>query len=515
MAAEAPRPKLKPGQGADVGVVLEGTYPYVSGGVSSWVHQIIRGLPELTFALLFIGGEASQYPKMRFELPPNVVHLEEHYLAEASRRREAKSIPGDAQFLRDSERIHDGLRDPQRRLDAEALAGVVRSLEADPRAVQDDFLHSRLAWQRIRERYSAFCSDLSFLEYFWTVRSMHAPLFMLARAAKTFPRVRTFHTISTGFAGFLGMLLAERSGRPLILTEHGIYSKERRIELLQADWLKDESVSHGAAPDEVSYTRNLWIRFFEGLGTLTYHAANPIIALYEGNRERQVKDGADRARTDVIPNGIDLARFTPLRAKRPTEIPMVLGLLGRVVPIKDIKTFIRTMRIVCTALPAAEGWLIGPEDEDKSYARECHDLVASLGLEGRVKFLGFQKPDDILPKLGLMMLTSISEAQPLVLLEGFASGLPCVSSDVGCCRDLVYGATDEDKGLGAAGRVTPIANPEASARAAIELLRDPDAWHAAQRAGIARVEQFYTLGMMIDRYRAVYGEAVARPERRR
>jgi glycosyltransferase involved in cell wall biosynthesis len=212
----------------------------------------------------------------------------------------------------------------------------------------------------------------------------------------------------------------------------------------------------------------------------------------------------------VIPNGIDLVRFTPLRSKRAKEAPKVLGLLGRVVPIKDIKTFIRTMRIVCTAMPDAEGWLIGPEDEDKNYARECHDLVASLGLEERVKFLGFQKPDDILPKLGVMMLTSISEAQPLVLLEGFASGLPCVSSDVGCVRDLVYGATDEDKALGPAGRVTPIANPEASARAAIELLTDGDAWHAAQKAGIERVERFYTLKQMIDRYREVYREAVER-----
>ena len=32
---------------ADVGLLLEGTYPYVSGGVSSWVHQIINGFPRV------------------------------------------------------------------------------------------------------------------------------------------------------------------------------------------------------------------------------------------------------------------------------------------------------------------------------------------------------------------------------------------------------------------------------------------------------------------------------------
>ncbi|WP_261887424.1 DUF3492 domain-containing protein [Vibrio aerogenes] len=41
---------------ADVILVLEGTYPYVRGGVSSWVHQLIHGLPSVTFELVFLGG---------------------------------------------------------------------------------------------------------------------------------------------------------------------------------------------------------------------------------------------------------------------------------------------------------------------------------------------------------------------------------------------------------------------------------------------------------------------------
>lgn len=69
----------------------------------------------------------------------------------------------------------------------------------------------------------------------------------------------------------------------------------------------------------------------------------------------------------------------------------MIGLLGRIVPIKDIKTFIRAMRTIVIQLPEAEGWLIGPEDEDKEYAEECRNLVQELGLEEKVRFLGFQK----------------------------------------------------------------------------------------------------------------------------
>ena len=171
----------------------------------------------------------------------------------------------------------------------------------------------------------------------------------------------------------------------------------------------------------MSYIRNMWIRFFQGLGRLTYVAADPIISLFEGNRRRQIQDGADETRTRVIPNGVDLGRFAKLRAIRPKEIPPVLGLVGRVVPIKDIKTFILMMRSVCLRLPQAEGWIIGPDDADADYAAECQDAVSSLGLDGKVKFLGFQKVEDILPKLGLLTLTSISEALPLVILEAITS----------------------------------------------------------------------------------------------
>src|SRR6185369_4170246 len=143
-------------------------------------------------------------------------------------------------------------------------------------------------------------------------------------------------------------------------------------------------------------------------------------------------------------------------------------------------------------MPEAEGWVVGPTAEDPVYARECEDLVHSLGLVDRVKFLGFKKVEEILPQLGLMVLTSISEAQPLVLLEGFASGLPAIATDVGSCREIIEGASSEDRALGSAGAVVSIANPDATAEEAVELLNDTTRWRNAQQAGIDRVEKFYT-----------------------
>ncbi|MDO4593155.1 MAG: GT4 family glycosyltransferase PelF, partial [Comamonadaceae bacterium] len=116
---------------------------------------------------------------------------------------------------------------------------------------------------------------------------------------------------------------------------------------------------------------------------------------------------------------IRIASFAAQRRMTGSPIPPVICLLGRVVPIKDIKTLIRSMLRVVHQCPQAQAWIVGPTDEDEEYAQECRNLVASLGLQSQIKFLGFQRTADILPQVGLMVLSSISEALPLAVLNVF------------------------------------------------------------------------------------------------
>jgi glycosyltransferase involved in cell wall biosynthesis len=509
-ARAVPLPRLRRGETADIGLILEGTYPYVSGGVSSWVHEIVSGLPELTFGVVFIGSDPAHYPPVRYQLPPNLVHVETHYLSEPPKgRRRRWGAGGDATVSFEAlARLHDRFR--QRGADLPAsVRAVVADLET-PRGVGwRDFLRRDDAWHQICASYHRFCTSPSFVDYFWTVRTMHEPIFKMAELADRVPNFRALHAVSTGYAGFLAALLQQRRGCPFVLTEHGIYTKERKIDLAHATWIKDvrEELTGGLEEDR-TYVRRLWVRFFEGIGRLAYATADPVISLYEGNRVRQISDGAPAARTRVIPNGVELERFRELPRPPGAPIPPVLGLVGRVVPIKDIRSFVRAMRSVVAAMPEAQGWIVGPDDEDPTYARECRELVSSLGLEGKVRFLGFRKPEEIFPHLGLTVLTSISEALPLVVLESFASGVPVVATDVGSCRELVEGRLPEDRALGEAGEVVPIAAPEATAAAALRLLRDPRRWAQARDAGLRRVQTYYTRQQMFDSYRAIYRGAL-------
>ena len=127
-----------------------------------------------------------------------------------------------------------------------------------------------------------------------------------------------------------------------------------------------------------------------------------------------------------------------------------------------------------------------------------------------MRFLGFQNVNEIMPQLGLMVLTSISEALPLVILEANAAGLPCLATDVGACRELIEGAGEEDRRIGPSGAVVPIADPDATAKEALRLLGDSQAWRSAQRAGLERVRRYYTLDSMFSQYRDIYRSLIIR-----
>ena len=490
---------------ADIALLLEGTFPYVSGGVSSWINQMIRAYPEYRFAVVFLGSRPQDYAEVKYALPDNVVHVEAHYLHGTHKPPVVEAQQGGTAIIEQVANLHLSFRHGH--ADTVGAFAQLATLLKQGDINEEFFLYSRKAWDFITKNYKEHCTDPSFIDYFWTVRAMHEPIWVMAKIASDLIPVRAFHTISTGYAGLLGSLLKLHTGKPLILSEHGIYTKERKIDLYQSTWISDNRNVFEKDPTEVSYFRELWMRFYTSLGRVCYHHADIITALYEANRERQITDGAPAERTRVIPNGIDLARFQPVRARRPEMPPPILCLIGRVVSIKDVKTFIRMMRSVVNRVPEAEGWIAGPEDEDPGYAEECHSLTASLGLTEKVKFLGFQKVEVVLEKVGLVVLSSISEALPLVLLEGYAAGVPALTTDVGSCRQLIYGLTPEDQALGASGAVVRIADPQAMAAAAIDLLR-PENWFPARDAAIARVERYYTQTLMFDEFKQVYQQAL-------
>lgn len=503
---------------ADVTLFLEGTYPYVLGGVSSWVQQIITGMPELKFSLLYIGAKQDPKAKQHYKLPDNVISLKEVYLhTELSRREQRRRrIPAELRIA-----LYDLLaKFYLARTDTERMACFWAALdglqEVEKRFRFGNLLRDREAWEILVEGYEEFCPDESFIDFFWTARFLHLPLWNLWKARDLVPPARVYHSVSAGYAGFLGAVTARRRHAPFFLTEHGIYTKERIAEISQADWIYEPDRFQINYSEGLGKLKQMWINLFMFLGKVAYDQATNIITLYSGNAATEIEFGADERKISIIPNGIEPTRFDAIYQQhmarwQASPEKKYVGFIGRVVPIKDVKTLLRAARIVCELMPEVEFLIAGPYAEDPTYFDECSKIVKLLHIEEKVHFLGMSKIMDVLPRMDVLVLTSISEGLPLVVLEGMAAGKPNVCSDVGACRELMFGRTPPDKALGRAGRLTKIMSPAETAHALIGILSNPETCVKMGVAGRKRAEQFYSMTAMLGAYRDLYHQLAGKP----
>lgn len=502
---------------ADVCLMLEGTYPYVLGGVSAWVDQIIKGLPELKFALFFLGSTKTDYKKQNYQLPPNVISLTEMYLHEHLSEEELAPVISPSPARQKAfESLHEFYQAPTHEDRLHRFWSLIAALKAaDNQMTFGNLMRDREIWDILGDVYSRFSPEESFVDFFWTARFLHLPLWQIWKARSRFPRARIYHSVSAGYGGFAAALAAHLHNSPFILTEHGIYTKERIAEISHADWIYEPERSHIDFNQGLGKLKQMWMGLFSFLGRVAYDTADQIITLYEGNANTQIEFGADPINISVIPNGVEPSKFDHIyqihveRWRSPPPVKAI-GFIGRVVPIKDVKTLLRAARLVCEHIPEALFLIAGPYSEDPNYFDECQKIVKILGIEKNVDFMGMQKIMEVLPRMDLLVLTSISEGLPLVVLEGMAAGLPNVATDVGACRELIFGRTPEDKAIGLAGKVTKILSPAETANALVTILRDPKLVRKMGDAGRRRAQEHYSMTKMLGSYRALYKRTGAR-----
>jgi glycosyltransferase involved in cell wall biosynthesis len=496
---------------ADITLVLEGTYPYVAGGVSSWVHEIVRSLPGLSFALDHLGSQRESYGAPLFEVPRNVAHQQQRFLHVAEPTAEERTrinlelsrrIRAHRKAPRRSSRVLDAIR---RLHEEDGVDDALVTGLSERDLTVDELLHGDTAFEMLVDVYRAIGGGASFLDFFWNFRAAHVPLVRLLREDS--PPARVYHAVSTGYAGVVAAVASRRTGRPMLLTEHGLYSRERDMELARATWIREPEHDPRVPVEATSPLRRFWSRFFRRMSQIAYHQATRIVTLSDINRRYQLADGADESRTTIVANGVDTAQLVRQVGKpgRNKHGPVRVCFVGRIVPIKDVITFVKACDLALREVELSVR-LIGPEREDPAYATRVRELIALLGREREILVEGPRTLAEIYRSLDVLVLTSFSEGQPLVLLEANALGIPCIATDVGACREMLEGRDDSDRRLGPSGIVTAVAAPEETAAAIVRLARDPKLRKRMGAAGRARILARYAKRSMIDSYGAMYRE---------
>ncbi len=201
------------------------------------------------------------------------------------------------------------------------------------------------------------------------------------------------------------------------------------------------------------------------------------------------------ARATVVPLGVDPARFQPAAAG--AARPPTLLFVGVLRHYKGVDDLLRAMAL----LPEGVRLLVAGEGPRRA-AWEA--LARELRLEARVQFLG-RVADEALPGLyqsaDVFVLPANSRAESFgtVLVEAMASGLPCVTTDIGTGTAFVV--QDEKTGL-----VVRPRHPAGLARALKRLVDDRTLRARMGAAGRSRVLQHFTERQMIDAVERVYRE---------
>ncbi|WP_282074769.1 GT4 family glycosyltransferase PelF [Maribacter aquivivus] len=241
--------------------------------------------------------------------------------------------------------------------------------------------------------------------------------FLIPMAIKV-PKVDISHVTIAGVAIIPALALKYKYGTPILVTEHGVFIRERLL-----------SISTG---NYSFFLKKLLINFSECVTKLAYFHATKITTVSNFNMPWEAYYGADINKTSVIYNGVDHRKFKPLPKPKHLENTPTVVAAARIFELKDILTMVRTCNEVQKKVPNVQFLVYGNKDAVPEYTRECESLIKDLGLGQNFFLNGFHnRPHELYAEGDISILTSISEGFPFTVIESMSCGIPVVATDVG------------------------------------------------------------------------------------
>ena len=508
----------------DVAIVMESTYPYLKGGVSAVVHDIITGNPDLTFGIIHITWDSHSPLKDLYGMPDNVAWVKVLYLSMEEHQEDfLRARPRDLRMNR-----------RQRRELSRRILGALLALAQDGQTeplwdlISEGLSASRrypvwaiLGTREFMEAYHDMMPDLgmSMTDIFWCLRDF----FSLAYAvlAEPVPRAQVYHAHTTGYAMLLGVNAAREHGTKVLLTEHNLYVRDTVNTLLERRLDLNVRLTDYRTFD-VTGRERMWMAWWLEMGRLCYPYAYASTYLYPRAITEANELGGDSGRAIVIPNGIVTKEFDASYAARLAAIEEIkkegadkhlwkLVYIARVVPIKGLLDMIDSVRLMVDRGLNIHLDVCGPTEHMPSYFEQCLTRIVEQGLESVITIRGTVKVRELLPEFDLFVLPSYNEGLPVVSLETMGAGIPTVSTDVGAVRSVVEDmiVTDDGQTWDPCGIIIEPGDPTVMADKVQEVISDVDLYERLSLNARGRVEAAYDLVKVNASYNKIYRQGGA------
>ncbi|MFF8870768.1 GT4 family glycosyltransferase PelF [Streptomyces massasporeus] len=475
--------------GRHVTMLTEGTYPHVHGGVSTWCDQLVRGMPEVDFHIVSLTGSGAE--PVTWELPPNVRrHTSVPTWGPRPGRGRAPYGRARRRFTESYERFLLSFLDPGSHADFGESLNELAQLARDgslPAALRTESALRSLMWIWRMPHLPTAAALPTVHDALTATDLLEHALRPLGVRISEHDRGTVAHAVSSGLATLPALAARHLDGVPFLLTEHGIYLRERYL---------------GHRRDAPRWpVKAFMLGFYRELNSHGYRAADLITPCNQYNRRWEERGGADADKIRTVYNGVDPAAF-PHAGPEP-EVP-TLTWCGRVDPIKDLETLIRAYALGRAEIPATRLRLFGPVPPGgEDYRTRLEKLAAELGVADGLTFEGRISEVWRAYAAGhLVMLSSISEGFPFSIIEAMSCGRTTVSTDVGGVREAV----------GDTGLVVPPREPEKMAAAALTLLKDDQRRLRLGELSRQRVIDRFTLRRSVNAFRTIYEELAGEDE---
>ena len=466
-----------------IAMITEGTYPVNTGGVSTWCDQLVSGMDEHEFEVTAIVATGRE--PITWKLPPNL--------------REVRRVPmwGDQSMplrfrtagRRRAEELLDTMWDAA--LGADTAANHERFGEAVHGLVEVSQTVSISRMLAARGSIPALLAAWTTQQVPGGARPLHVGEAVMAcglvdRVLSLLDTrlggVDVVHATGNGPSALVGLAHMWRTGTSGIMTEHGVYLRERYLAMAKSDlpWAARRAV----------------MAFTSALCRLAYREYSKILPVNRFNARWEKLLGAPENRVETIVNGVDPTTFTAVESE--PKVPTI-SFVGRIDPLKDLETLIRAFALVRGDIPEARLRIFGPVQRSNiPYQQQMVALATKLGVTGALTWEGPSAGSRPAIEAGsIVALSSISEGLPFTVVEAMMSGRATVNTDVGGISECL---DDEQR----TGRVVPARDPRAFADACVELLSNDLLRKRTGRLARQHSMARFDLQTCLDHYRAEY-----------
>ena len=316
------------------------------------------------------------------------------------------------------------------------------------------------------------------------------------RLAGVIPEVKPdlLHAHSPALNGLAALHAGRKTGIPLVYE-------------VRAFW-EDAAADHGTG-------REGGVRYHltHALETHVLKQAAAVTTICEGLRDDIVSRGVPAQKVTVIPNAVDIERFSvggqpdPARQQQlGLEGKTVLGFIGSFYAYEGLALLLQSMPGILKSAPDTRLLLVGGGPEEQ----RLKQITAASGLQESVIFTGRVPHDEVqdyynlvdifvYPRLSMRLTELVTPLKPL---EAMAQGRLVLASDVGGHRELIR--------PGETGQLFHAGSIEDLQRAVLDMLRERAGWQARRDAGRRFVETERTWSASVARYRDVYAAALGK-----